>query len=518
MSIRLRLTLLYSAILVLTLIALGLGIYAAVSNVTLSAARDALTTETRTVATSLQGHLGPYPGGGAGPAPHEGQPPPQGSSQVQRQQRGPGQGQYAPQPSSQRQNLQQCSNQGGNLGSFIPPPDVTVQNSIQVRCPDGTVVYRSQDLLGAKVTLPLSAAARQSLRPGAITQTIVTLGTQRLLTSTILLSANAGPTGILQVARSLHDMDQLLTTLRQILLAGSAIVTLVAFGAGWWLAGTALRPINRIAQTAQEIGATQDFGRRVAYTGPPDEVGRLAATFNTMLSRLQAAYQAQRRFVADASHELRTPLTSIRGNLGLLQREPPIAEADRVAVIADLVSESERLSRLVGDLLTLARTDTGRPPRQDPVPLSPLVADVIRRLAVLHPGRLIHEDAYFEATARGDRDALTQVLLILLDNALKFTPADGTVTVTSAIQGDRVAIAVRDSGPGISPEALPHIFERFYQGDAARAGMGTGLGLAIAKAMVEAQGGTIAVESWPGRGSTFTVTLPRARAGQGAHS
>ena len=155
----------------------------------------------------------------------------------------------------------------------------------------------------------------------------------------------------------------------------------MAFGVGWWLAGTALRPIKRITRTAQEIGAAQDFGRRVSYDGPPDEVGRLASTFNTMLSSLQAAYHTQRRFVADASHELRTPLTSIRGNLGLLKREPPIAETDRVAVIDDLVSESERLSRLVADLLTLARSDTGRPLRQEPVPLGPLVGDVIRRLA-----------------------------------------------------------------------------------------------------------------------------------------
>jgi two-component system, OmpR family, sensor kinase len=236
----------------------------------------------------------------------------------------------------------------------------------------------------------------------------------------------------------------------------------------------------------------------------------LAATFNTMLARLQAAFQTQRRFVADASHELRTPLTSIRGNLGLLQREPPIAEADRVAVLSDLVSESERLSRLVGDLLTLARTDTGRPLRQDPVPVAPLVGDVVRRLAVLHPERTIRKDTPDTAVAKGDADAITQVLFILLDNALKFTPVEGTVAVTSAVQGNSITIMVRDTGPGISPEALPNIFERFYQGDAARAGTGTGLGLSIAKALVEGLRGAIEVESRLGEGTTFTVRLPRA--------
>jgi signal transduction histidine kinase len=225
---------------------------------------------------------------------------------------------------------------------------------------------------------------------------------------------------------------------------------------------------------------------------------------------LQSAYQAQRRFVSDASHELRTPLTTIRGNLGLLQREPPITEADRVAVIDDLVSESERLSRLIADLLTLARSDAGRPLRQEPVPLAPLIGDVVRRLGVLHPERILQE-LQPEALALGDRDALTQVLLILLDNALKFTPPEGTVTITTAAHADQVVLQVKDSGVGIAPDALPHIFERFYQGDTARTGTGTGLGLAIARAMVEGQHGSIAVASRPGQGSTFTVTLPRAR-------
>jgi signal transduction histidine kinase len=225
---------------------------------------------------------------------------------------------------------------------------------------------------------------------------------------------------------------------------------------------------------------------------------------------LQEAYQAQRRFVADASHELRTPLTTIRGNLGLLQREPPIAEADRVAVLADLVAESERMSRLVGDLLTLARTDAGRPLRHEAVPAAPLLADIARQLAAGHPGRRIHYEGADGVAVLGDPDALMQVLLILLDNALKFTPPEGDIRVTTTATHGQVAIAVRDTGPGISPAALPHIFERFYQGDTARAGAGTGLGLAIAKAVVEALHGTISVESAVGHGSTFTVTLPRA--------
>ncbi|MGH2387248.1 MAG: sensor histidine kinase [Chloroflexota bacterium] len=494
MSIRLRLTLLYSAILALTLIGLGIGIYAAVSNVALGAARDALTSQVRTIAVSLQPHLGPNPGNGGPNYPNSA------SGQGSNGGEDPNQG-AAPRPNW---------NQGQNLGSFVPPPDVAAQRSIQVRGLDGAIIYQSADLTAAKVKLPLSTAARQRLQPGVVTMTAVSVGTQSLLLANELISSHGAYGKILQVAGSLHDVDQTLNTLWRILLGGGVIATILAFGAGWWLAGAAVRPINRITHTAQEIGATQDFSRRVAHSGPPDEVGRLAATFNTMLARLQAAFQTQRRFVADASHELRTPLTSIRGNLGLLQRDPPIAEADRVAVLTDLVSESERLSRLVGDLLTLARTDTGRPLRHDPVPLAPLVADVVRRLAVLHPDRLIRKEAQGDATALSDPDALTQILLILLDNALKFTPPEGTVSVTTTVRDGRIAITVRDTGPGIAADALPHIFERFYQGDAARAGTGTGLGLSIARALVEGLHGTIEVESGVGAGSVFAVTLPRA--------
>lgn len=183
-------------------------------------------------------------------------------------------------------------------------------------------------------------------------------------------------------------------------------------------------------------------------------------------------------------------------------------------VLADLVDESERLSRLVGDLLTLARGDVGRPLRREPVPVAPLLTDLNRRLTASYPGRLISCEEGDGVAVEADPDALTQVLLILLDNALKFTLPDGDVSVVTTATDERVSIAVRDTGPGIAPEALSHVFERFYQGDAARTGTGTGLGLAIAKALVEAQGGTIGVESCAGQGSNFTVTLPRSPVGE----
>ncbi|MBV9788657.1 MAG: HAMP domain-containing histidine kinase, partial [Chloroflexi bacterium] len=285
----------------------------------------------------------------------------------------------------------------------------------------------------------------------------------------------------------------------------------------WVLSGIALRPIDRITHTAQAIGAERDFGRRVSYIGPHDEIGRLTTTFNEMLTELQSAYrqeaqalQAQRRFVADASHELRTPLTTIRGNIALLQREPPINDEDRIEVLSDMAGESERMSRLVNDLLMLARADAGRPLRSEAVAIKPLIEDVCRKVKVLAPQHNIDCSDLQELAVRGDEDAIKQVLLILLDNARKFTPPRGKITVSLTEQPEQIAIHVRDTGIGIDPTAIPHIFERFYRGDVSRTGGGAGLGLSIAQTLVKSQQGTLAVESTPGEGSVFTISLPKA--------
>jgi len=254
----------------------------------------------------------------------------------------------------------------------------------------------------------------------------------------------------------------------------------------------------------------------------------LATTFNAMLTELQAAYQQveqslqqQRKFVADVSHELRTPLTTLRGNLALLRRKPSISDEDRADILDDMADESDRLIRLVNDLLALAHAESGRLLRSDVVRVRPLIEDVCRQGRLLDPERLI-TCTVSEAAVIGDQDALRQVLLILVDNALKHTA--GPVTVTAEAAGERVTMSVRDAGPGLEPEVLAHMFERFYRGESGlaergiphsvrnddRERPGIGLGLAIAKALVEAQGGTIAVESQAEQGSVFTVSLPRA--------
>jgi signal transduction histidine kinase len=301
------------------------------------------------------------------------------------------------------------------------------------------------------------------------------------------------------------------------LLVGSSLAVVIAFALGWVMAGTALRPIQRITQTARTIGAERDFGRRVAHQGPADEVGQLAVTFNEMLAELESGYrqledalQSQRRFVADASHELRTPLTTVRGNIELLRRTPPIPTEERTEILADTTEEVDRLIRLVNQLLVLARADAGQKLRSAPILVRPLIEDVCRQAKLLTPRTLVQCESPADVMVQGDRDALKQVLLILVDNALVHTPVGTPVTLAISVAGEQVSFSVRDSGPGIVADVLPHLFERFYRGQASRTGRGAGLGLSIAKELVEAQGGTITVESQPGQGSVFTVILPAA--------
>ncbi len=459
MSIRLRLTLLYSGILALTLIVLGVVLMVSVSQANLRTLESTLHDEASRLIYSREFRLDHF----------------------------------------------------GYDGRRIAEPDTYMQTVD----PTGKIVASTSNL--GDFQLPVDDDDLQTASNGTPWTDIVATDNGRLFVYNQPIVLRGQLIGVMQLARSLADQDGSLETLRNALLFGSVIVVALAFLAGWVLSGAALRPIQRITDTAHVIGAQRDFDRRVDYRGPPDEVGQLATTFNGMLNELQGAYrqteqtlQRQRRFVADASHELRTPLTTIRGNLGLLQHQPPIAEEDERAVLSDMVDETNRLIRLTNDLLVLARSDAGRALRQEPVPIAPLIDDVCRQARLLGEQRTIVCEAVPEVKVVGDQDAIKQVLLILLDNALKFTPAGGTITI-GATQADRLAaIRIRDTGPGIAPEDLPHIFERFYRSDESRTGSGAGLGLAIAQELIEAQHGEITVESEFGKGSTFTVTLPLA--------
>jgi len=286
----------------------------------------------------------------------------------------------------------------------------------------------------------------------------------------------------------------------------SAVPALIAALLGSWLvAGMALAPLKRVAAAAEEIGRTRDFGRRLPRRRSRDEVGRLAASFNGMLTRLQDAFESQRRFVADASHELRTPLTTIQGNAGLLTNRS-VAEDVSAAAIADIAAESARMGRLVDRLLTLARAESGLQLELTRVDLRLLVYEVCRQAASAHPGVRLYVHGV-TAFVDGDQDALHQLVWIVLENAFRYARAAIEVRLFTELEWAR--LAVLDDGPGVAPEEREKIFDRFYTADRSRAGSHAGLGLSIARWIVTQHHGRISVsDAGSHGGAAFLVDLP----------
>jgi signal transduction histidine kinase len=284
----------------------------------------------------------------------------------------------------------------------------------------------------------------------------------------------------------------------------------VTLAAGVLLAGRALWPVSALTASAEAIARERDFQHRVPEPSRQDELGRLARTFNAMLASLQQAYQAQKQFVSDASHELRAPLTAIQGNLELVERHPDMPAEDRQEAMGEASREARRLTQLVADLLALARADAGVPLRHERVELDRVVLDALSQARRLAHGQRLEVDALEPAQVDGDPDRLKQLTLILLDNALKYTPREGSISVGLRRNGMTVALEVHDTGIGISQEDLPRVFERFYRADPARRRDegGTGLGLSIARWIAEQHGADIKLSSEPGRGTRVLVSLP----------
>jgi signal transduction histidine kinase len=290
------------------------------------------------------------------------------------------------------------------------------------------------------------------------------------------------------------------------------VYAVLAFGVAaagiWVVAGRALRPLRSLAALTDEIGRSGDLGRRLPAVRGRDVLAKLTASFNAMLDRLQDAFAAQQRFTADASHELRTPLTSVRHNAGFLLAHPDADGPDREAALRDIAAESERMSRLVDNLLTLARADTGRPLTVAPVDLGSLAEDVCRRAGDVFADRTIACAVTPVPPVPGDADALTQLLWILVENAAKHAPEGGHVWVAVTQRGPVAQVHVSDDGPGLPPGAERLIFERFWRGDAARTGRGAGLGLAIAGTIVTVHRGTILAANNGKGGASFVAELP----------
>ena len=445
---------------------------------------------------------------------------------------------------------------------LLPTIDTYRDPGVAVEILDAQGRIRYYSASGAATSIPLSAASRQALLAGNPPILYSTrIGNEHVRVEALPVRAplgnsedfvvnpdgtlaHGGPIiGILLVAKSLNDIDSTLFLLKTLILLAGLTTLVGTLAVSWILATRVLRPLSGLVATARAIAVSTARGtrpgnlsQRVPRHREQDEVAQVIDTFNAMLASLESATQAQRRFVADASHELRAPLTTIQGNLAFLQRHlSELPPEEQRTMLADAHGETLRLAQLVEELLLLARADASEE-RSVQVPqemvgaegdtfLQPLVeldrtvlqlARQLRRKLNVEGSKVKLEIGHIEAVrVRGDEEVIRRIILILLDNALKYTPDNnganpGCVTVSLERKDAQAVVSVHDTGIGIGPDDLPHIFERFYRSDPARSRHGTGLGLSIAQVEVEQLCGCITAESTLGRGSTFRVWLPLA--------
>jgi two-component system OmpR family sensor kinase len=339
---------------------------------------------------------------------------------------------------------------------------------------------------------------------------LITTPTQRWRVLVLPLQQGTSTVGYVEALTPLGQIDRALQTYRFIMLLLILCSLGITLLGSCFVARLALRPVTQLINSAQHITRTRDLSQRLVTANQHDDIGRMAQIVNTMLAELEQAAHAQQRFVADASHELRAPLTAILANLDLLRRHVALPEAERDEALAEAEREAARLARLVADLLALARADAGIAIKQQVVELDAIVLDCLRTAKQLAHGQHLMLDPFAPIALTGDEDRLRQVLLILVDNALKYTPEGGEVRLGLHADATGVEFEVQDSGIGIAPADLPHVCERFYRADPARRrdGGGTGLGLAIAQWIVTQHGGTLTLRSQLGQGTTATVRLP----------
>lgn len=389
----------------------------------------------------------------------------------------------------------------------------TAGNYIQVLDPHGNVVAKSSNL--EVFRMPLPKGTYHAALGGATTFEVVkSLGRYPVRVVTKPIFVDERLVAIVQVGSSLEGMDEIFHSLAYILIFGILAAVVVAGGVGWFLAKQALKPVTAITETARRIEA-ENLNERIEIKVPQDEIGRLASTMNEMIGRLEKSFKQIRQFTGDASHELKTPLTIMKGEIEIALRSKGDPRYLR-EVLASNLEEIDRMSYIVRNLLDLAKMDVEKgTTAHDVVDLGKVVSDrceQLRRLALDSGVRLdmLENKGLF---VRGDHVRISQLIFNLIDNAIKYTPAGGSVEALLRREGDRAVFKVRDTGIGIAAEDLPYIFDRFYRVDKARKNVGgAGLGLSICKEIAEAHGGTITVESVIGRGSIFTVSLPIAAA------
>jgi two-component system, OmpR family, sensor kinase len=334
--------------------------------------------------------------------------------------------------------------------------------------------------------------------------------------------APQGRARVVEAGKSYKSQQEDIREISVILAAGIGVALVLSIGGAYLLARAALRPVEAVTTTAREMGEG-DLAKRLPVANPKDEIGRLTTTINGLLARLDAAFRRreetlsrQRRFAADASHELRTPLTSISGHARMLEEWALEGDKDTARrSVGTIRREAGKMRGLVESLLTLTRGDEGVPMEVGRYDLGAVGKEATETARAAADGRVSVEfvSNEHEVAATFDRERVLQVASILLDNAVKYTPDGGSVKVRVEEEDGGAALAVSDTGVGISEDQLPLVFERFYRADAARAEEGVGLGLSIARQIAEAHGGTIEVRSKLGVGSTFMLLLPRQKPG-----
>lgn len=316
---------------------------------------------------------------------------------------------------------------------------------------------------------------------------------------------------VIQIAYSDQEINTVLKHLMSIFAFLVPVVLFVSIAGGWFMAGMILHPVSQIAALTNKISA-EHLDQRIPDRDVPDEFGNLISTINKMFARLQKSFAETREFSLSVAHELKTPLTILKGESELALTRP-LTQQEIQDLAATYLDETVRLSHIVDDLLTLVKADTAQISIvRRPVDLQALVNDIVDDAQILSTDKDLRVDlrANEPATVLGDEMRLRQLFRILVNNAVQYTDAGGTITLSSTTRSGEARVAVADTGIGIAPEHLPKIFDRFYRVEEARSRVkgGSGLGLAIAKWIAEAHKGSIGVESSPGHGSIFSVTLP----------
>jgi signal transduction histidine kinase len=379
--------------------------------------------------------------------------------------------------------------------------------------------YAAAYARGGTRVLSATVQAEQQVAPERLYVRIVDRGLETVFVSmpegwdpTTLETASARLTDgtLVEVGKSTEPRQALLARFRAVLGLVTLSIVIVALTGGWLATHSALLPIRRLTATVRRIIRTGRTDTRVPLGGTHDAIDELTVLFNAMLDRIEGLVTAMRGALDNVSHDLRTPLTRLRGTAEMALASPPEMERYREA-LAECVEEADRVLVMLNTLMDISEAESGAMLlRREPVALEEVVARAVDLYRDVAESKGVTIDLAEERTlvVSGDRTRLEQVAANLLDNAVKYTPPGGRVDVVVGRDGSNAKLTVGDTGPGIPPAELPRIWDRLFRGDASRSERGLGLGLSLVKAIIEAHGGTVAVESQPGRGATFTVTLP----------